>query len=124
MGMTIDEIAALLETKTRRFTEAEIRSKFKQSKSVRAEPTSDMSTNGRVDCLRKSAIVEGSAFSHRTHTAMPKKDLQRADILNDMVFSLPYVQSARWTILFAYPSGSPLSDGRFVSCESLGRFLH
>ena len=44
IGLSIDEIAALLETKTRRFTEAEIQTKFKQSKFVRGQPTADMST--------------------------------------------------------------------------------
>ena len=44
IGMSIDELAALLKTKTRRFAEAEIQKKFKQSKSVRAEPTSDVLT--------------------------------------------------------------------------------
>ncbi|MCJ1307549.1 hypothetical protein MMC25_001195 [Agyrium rufum] len=44
IGMSLTQIAEMLERKTRRFTEEEIGRKFKQAKSVRVDPASDVLT--------------------------------------------------------------------------------
>ena len=44
IGKSIEEIAALLKTKTRRFSEADIQKKFKQVKSAWVQPDSDSSS--------------------------------------------------------------------------------
>ncbi len=52
---------------------------------------------------------------HRNNAKTLPKEPDRAGVLGKMVFPLLYVQSAQWTVLFARPSPSPLSDKRVVS---------